>query len=400
MGYHRTGMLLGASAALAWIAPAMAQSGPYNVDLRSGGAELVKGDAAASAQQWTLSGWVKPDAPGAGTVTVAALDGATLVLRDGRPALLVGAAVIVAPKPLAKGRWAFVAARYDGKTATLTVDGADAGSAVVDNGAAGGKLRIGGHAPADPGFAGRVAELRFTPGSAAATAGSAPREDLIQFEPNAPEWPVQVRQMYGQTAPQPAWTIPTSKTPFDKPVAKPVPSLPAIAPRAPGLWTVNGWQLAEAPAVTAGGPAISTAGYAAKSWLPATVPGTVLTTFVDRGIYPDPAVGLNNLAIPYKLAHQDYWYRTEFDLPAEAAGKRLELVLNGANYAAEIWVNGASLGTMKGAFIRGRFDVSSALKPGRNAIAVKVSPPTHPGLAHEESLTSGVGENEIGRAHV
>jgi hypothetical protein len=28
-----------------------------------------------------------------------------------------------------------------------------------------------------------------------------------------------------------------------------------------------------------------------------------------------------------------------------------------------------------------------------NALAVKVSPPPHPGLAHEESLTAGVGEN-------
>ena len=53
----------------------------------------------------------------------------------------------------------------------------------------------------------------------------------------------------------------------------------------------------------------------------------------------------------------------------------------------------AALGTMKGAFIRGRFDVSAALKPGRNAVAVRVSPPPHPGLAHEESLTAGVGEN-------
>jgi hypothetical protein len=28
------------------------------------------------------------------------------------------------------------------------------------------------------------------------------------------------------------------------------------------------------------------------------VPGTVLTTLVDRGVYPDPDYGLNNTAIP------------------------------------------------------------------------------------------------------
>jgi hypothetical protein len=38
--------------------------------------------------------------------------------------------------------------------------------------------------------------------------------------------------------------------------------------------------------------------------------------------------------------------------------------------------------------------VTGKLMPGvANAIAVKVSPPPHPGLAHEESLTAGVGEN-------
>ena len=117
----------------------------------------------------------------------------------------------------------------------------------------------------------------------------------------------------------------------------------------------------------------------------------MLTTLVDRGVYPDPSYGLNNLAIPEKLSRQDYWYRTEFDTPAEAAGRTMWLTFNGVNYSAEVWVNGRMTGTMKGAFIRGRFPVT--LVAGRNAIAVRVSPPPHPGLAHEESMTAGVGEN-------
>jgi len=48
---------------------------------------------------------------------------------------------------------------------------------------------------------------------------------------------------------------------------------------------------------------------------PATVPGTVLTTMIDRGVYPDPDYGLNNLAIPESLNKQDYWYRVEFRAP-------------------------------------------------------------------------------------
>jgi hypothetical protein len=227
-----------------------------------------------------------------------------------------------------------------------------------------------------------------------ARAGAAPDLATRQFTPNSPTWLPQVRQMYGQIAPQPPATLPRSQTPPDLPVARPVPNLPALAERAPGLWTVNGWRLSAAPDVAATPEALSQAGYQPRAgWQVATVPGTVLTTLVDRGVYPDPAHGLNNLAIPYDLAKKAWWYRTEFDLPAGTDGRHLELVLNGVNYAAELWVNGRRLGDMKGAFIRGRFDVSAALKPGRNAIAVRVSPPPHPGLAHEESLTAGVGEN-------
>ncbi|MGU3390150.1 glycoside hydrolase family 2 protein [Sphingomonas sp. M1A8_2b] len=207
------------------------------------------------------------------------------------------------------------------------------------------------------------------------------------------QWPVQVRQMAGQVTPQDPATIPRTRAPLPKPVAKPIPRGPALAKRAPGLWTVAGWRLAEAPKVQADGAALSRAGYDAKSWYVATVPGTVLTTLVDRGVYADPAFGLNNLAIPESLARQDYWYRTEIDVPAETTGKHLELNFKGVNYAAEIWLNGARLGTMKGAFIRGRFDVTGKLAAGRNVIAVKVSPPPHPGVAHEESMTAGVGEN-------
>ncbi|MEG8024528.1 hypothetical protein QP162_08820 [Sphingomonas aurantiaca] len=202
-------------------------------------------------------------------------------------------------------------------------------------------------------------------------------------DPVRSEWPVQVRQSLGQVAPQDPATLPRSRAPLSKPVAKPAPGGPALTQRSPGLWTVAGWRLAEAPDVKADGATVSRAGYDAKSWYVATVPGTVLTTLVDRGVYPDPAFGLNNMAIPERLARQDYWYRTEIDVPAGTLGQHLELNFKGVNYAAEIWLNGARLGTMKGAFIRGRFDVTGKFAPGRNVIAVKVSPPPHPGIAHE-----------------
>src|SRR6202012_234756 len=160
-------------------------------------------------------------------------------------------------------------------------------------------------------------------------------------------------------------------------------------------WTIHGgWELAAAPAVHATGEEISQRGFATRDWMTATVPGTVLTTMIDRGIYPDPDYGLNNLSIPESLAHQDYWYRVEFKSPVFSQGEHITLTFEGVNYPSEVWLNGNKLGGSTGAFLRGKFDVTSLLAAnGTNALAVRVSPPPHPGLAQEESIKAGPGEN-------
>ncbi|RZJ96989.1 MAG: glycoside hydrolase family 2, partial [Brevundimonas sp.] len=178
---------------------------------------------------------------------------------------------------------------------------------------------------------------------------------------------------------------------WSAPVAIPVADHPALEAGEPGRWTINGWTLAAAPEVTEGGAALSQPGSPAGTWRAATVPGTVLTTLVDRGVYPDPYYGLNNLEIPESLARQNYWYRTSFTAPAEVAGRRHTLVLNGVNYASEVWFNGEKVGSTRGAFVRGQFEVT--LKPGENVVAIQVSPAPHPGTPHEQSIRGGVGEN-------
>src|ERR1700752_3240698 len=74
-----------------------------------------------------------------------------------------------------------------------------------------------------------------------------------------------------------------------------------------------------------------------------------------------------------------WWYRTEFDVPAQYQGKTIWLAFRGINYRANIWVNGKKLagsGEIAGAFRRYEFDVTSFVKPGaNNAVAVEVSAP-------------------------
>ena len=417
---HRMRLALLASCATLVAASAAAQTyGPYNADLPRGGDGLAKPLAAPLPAEgpWSLQGWVKPAVAERGRVVVAGVGeapagGRFLVLDGGVPAVLVGGGAVKGRGALKPGAWTHLAAVSDGARLALYVDGVKAGegaaapigpSPVVQLG----PRKVDGTTPFGGLIAGFTAQPRALDAAELKTLAAArPDPVLTVYESGSPTWPVQVRQMYGQVAPQDAWTRPRSKAPFSEPVAIASYAGPALVP-APATegaeaWTLKRWSMVEAPKVSAPkggslGATLSRPGYDAKAWYAATVPGTVLTTLVDRGVYPDPDYALNNTAIPESLNKQDYWYRSEFTAPlnpnAGQDGRHQQLIFKGINYAAEIWLNGEKIGDLKGAFIRGQFDVTGKLKPGVNAIAVKVSPPPHPGIAHEESLTAGVGEN-------
>ncbi len=158
--------------------------------------------------------------------------------------------------------------------------------------------------------------------------------------------------------------------------------------------TIGNWQMQDSAKVPAAAPVISTAAFSPQGWYAATVPGTVLTTLVNNGVYPNPTYGENMRAIPESLNKTSYWYRTTFTVPASHKGRHTWVHFAGINYTAEIWVNGHQAGAMRGAFIRGDFDISEFVKPGRSAIlAVLVTPQPHPGIPHEHTVALGVGAN-------
>ena len=382
----RSGWILALCLAVA----AQGAEGPFNAHFLAGGASLSKPLSPAAAH-WTLEAWVQPDEIADGRVSLATLGKVTLALDHGHPAL----GALKASAMLKAGQWVWLAASSDGKTERLWLDGKEIAKGKAEEGTGASVLVMGAREAGAEGFGGKLAGLTveegdLSPERAQALAAQRPDSDLIVFEEAAAVWPVQVKQMFGQGAPQDAWTLPKSKAPASPPVAKPVVETPGLAAEDANHWTLGDFRLQAAPKVAADGASLSRAGFDASSWYAATVPGTVLTTLVDRGVYPDPDYGLNNLAIPESLAHQQYWYRSEFQAPADLAGRKLLLTLEGVNYAAEVWLNGKRLGDMRGAFQRGQFDVQLAQC---NALAILVSPPPHPGIAHEQSISAGVGEN-------
>ena len=160
---------------------------------------------------------------------------------------------------------------------------------------------------------------------------------------------------------QPLNTYPVSRAPLVNTAQRKPKLANPCAPKLRGneLLFNSGWEMIEAPRLkNADGAVLSKPGVDTRDWYDATVPGTVLTTLVNEGVYPDPYYGLNNLLIPESLNQQDYWYRTEFTVPKNFAGRELTLQFNGINYYAEVWFNGEYLGHITGAFIRGKFDVT------------------------------------------
>jgi beta-galactosidase len=66
------------------------------------------------------------------------------------------------------------------------------------------------------------------------------------------------------------------------------------------------------------------------------------------------------------------WYRRHVTAGSEVSGRRVYLQFDGANIVTDVFVNGTQIGEHRGGFARFRFDVTAAIKPGDNVIAVKV----------------------------
>ena len=392
--------------------------GPYSGHFLQGGIGLTKPLPAADPilkanAPWTLSAWVEFSPPPTAPTLIAGAgdardeDSRFFAIVDGLPELRFGRGHAVrATSPVNLSGWHLLAATFEGSEARLYVDGVDVAHGPLQAGPLQPQLMM---APVESPcieafcehFGGRIAWLTLTrealSGQAiAALAAQRPDFPLIAFEEGSKPWALQVLQFVGNTAPQDPATLPHRNAPFSEPKAEPLPpAKTALQPAGSSDWVLEGgWKLAAAPKVSATPESLSTSGFNTSDWLAATVPGTVLTTMIARGMYPDPDYGLNNLDIPESLNRQSYWYRAEFKSPPAAHDSHVSLVLNGINYQAEVWLNGQHLGSMKGAFIRGVFDVSHILRAdGKNALAILLSPAPHPGIPNVQSIAFGAGLN-------
>ena len=160
--------------------------------------------------------------------------------------------------------------------------------------------------------------------------------------------------------------------------------LEVLGPESPaGGESEGGWKIQRASETHACGAEISTPGFPTAGWLPASVPGTVLANYIAAGAVPDPGYGDNWSQISDSYFNSDFWYRKEFEWHRGSGRPMLEF--DGINWKADVWLNGVQAGRIEGAFIRGRFDVDSLLRDGRNVLAVKTERNAHPGAVKEKT---------------
>ena len=135
-----------------------------------------------------------------------------------------------------------------------------------------------------------------------------------------------------------------------------------------GKWLLNGgnWQLTRSSHPDA-------------KPLVATVPATVLSSYVNAGALPDMNYDDNLMLASESFFNGDFIYKRQFDLPEEMRGKRVFLNFDGINWKAEVTLNGTNLGRIEGAFKRGLFDVTPYVKPFDNELQVLIIANANPG---------------------
>ncbi|HXI75781.1 MAG TPA: discoidin domain-containing protein, partial [Steroidobacteraceae bacterium] len=209
-------------------------------------------------------------------------------------------------------------------------------------------------------------------------AGAGPNDDIRLAEPARARW---VRVLMTRPAEADGHYILSELEVYGRggPVA--VPQSASAGASDGSLQLARGaWRLQRASQVAATGEQLSQAGFTDADWMVATVPGTVLTSYLNDGAIADPNFGENQYAISDSFFTADFWYRDEFTAPALTTGRHAWLNFDGVNWKAEVYLNGQHVGFIDGAFLRGRFDVTALIHPGaKNALAVRVLRNAHPG---------------------
>ena len=123
-----------------------------------------------------------------------------------------------------------------------------------------------------------------------------------------------------------------------------------------------------------------------EGWLPASVPGCVHTDLLKNGRISDPFYGTNERDLQW-IDKQDWEYITEFSADAGlAVAEHAELVFDGLDTYAYVYLNGRLLIRADNMFRVWRADVKSLLRSSGNELRVYFRSPVNEDLPKLEKL--------------
>ena len=144
----------------------------------------------------------------------------------------------------------------------------------------------------------------------------------------------------------------------------------------------SGWKCIHASALRKTGEEISKNTFRLNDWMPAVVPGTVLTSLLHNKLIPDPFYGMNNKLIPdiYTVGrdYYTYWFAKDFSEKYPGKDDHVWLQFRGVNNSCDVFINGHKVNDRqyKSMYLRQEYNITPFLsKDGHNRLAVIVYPP-------------------------
>jgi beta-mannosidase len=89
------------------------------------------------------------------------------------------------------------------------------------------------------------------------------------------------------------------------------------------------------------------------------------------GQIQDPLFGENARDLEW-MEEKDWWYSASFDLAEEMIGGRVEVVFEGLDCLADIWINGERVGSSRNALVPWRADITAHVRRGDNLVVVRL----------------------------
>ena len=113
-----------------------------------------------------------------------------------------------------------------------------------------------------------------------------------------------------------------------------------------------------------------------EDWIPVSAPGDTYVALMAAGRLADPFKGRGEAEAAW-VRDREWWWTTTFDGAAPAAGERVELVFDGLDTFAAIYLDGELIGRTDNMFRRYAFDIGARLAgAGSHTLSICFAPTT------------------------